>query len=192
MRENAIHTKRKEENIITVKDSNGVDALLDLRELIETEQRYEVDLEDGKGMRVIETQAELMGHTRSIDPRVRENTYRALFAAFEKNIDKYQLIYQSIVKDWGEDARLRGYATPIAMRNHANHVPDGAIETLMSVCSGNLGVFHDFFKVKASLMGIEKLRRFDLYAPLGEAESHMIMLVAACERCVCWFSVVSP
>ena len=172
MRKNAQHTlSEAEEKIIRIKDSTGVETLLDIRELLESEQRYEAVLEQGKAPVVFDNQSELMTNVRSANPIARENTYRALFTEFGKNIDKYHLIYQSVVKDWVQEAKLRGYSSPIGMRNVANHVPDEAIDTLMEVCTSNRTVFQDYFKTKARLLGVKKLRRFDLYAPIDSAES---------------------
>lgn len=172
MRKNAQHTlSESEEKIISIKDSNGVDTLLDLRELIESEQTFEAVVELGKRAQKFTTQSELMVHVRSSEPVARENAYKALFAEYDKSIDKYHLIYQSIVKDWTQDAKLRGYTSSIAMRNMANHVPDKAIEVLMQVCTDNRDVFQDFFRSKAKMLGVDKLKRFDLYAPIGEAET---------------------
>lgn len=172
MRKNAQHTlSEAEEKIIRIKDSTGVETLLELRELLESEQRYEAVLEQGKAPVVFDNQSELMTHVRSPNPLARENVYKALFTEFDKNIDKYHLIYQSVVKDWVQDAKLRGYSSPIGMRNVANHVPDEAINTLMDVCTKNRTIFQDYFKTKARLLGVEKLRRFDLYAPVDATES---------------------
>lgn len=172
MRKNAQHTLSEAvEKIIAFKDSNGVETLLELRELLESEQKYEAVMEQGRAPVIFDNQSELMTHVRSANPLARENTYRALFTEFDKNIDKYHLIYQSIVKDWVQDAKLRGYSSSIGMRNVANHVPDEAIDTLMEVCTRNRTVFQGYFKTKARLLGVKKLRRFDLYAPVDSLES---------------------
>jgi oligoendopeptidase F len=172
MRKNAKHTlSESEEKIINAKDSNGIDTLLDLRELIEAEQRYEAVIEEGKKPVKFDTQSELMTHVRSPSSLARENVYRALFREFDKNIDKYHLVYQSIVKDWVQETKIRDYESPIAMRNLANHVPDKAIDVLMDVCVKNRIIFQDYFRTKARLLGVDKLRRFDLYAPIDTVEA---------------------
>jgi oligoendopeptidase F len=75
------------------------------------------------------------------------------------------------VKDWNYEAKLRGYDSAISMRNSANHVSDQAISTLMQVCEKNSDIFQQFFIYKAKMLGVEKLRRFDIYAPIGELKT---------------------
>lgn len=172
MRKNARHTlSEAEEKITTIKDSNGVETLLELRELLESEQRYQAVLEAGGEPTLFDNQSELMTHVRSASPVARENVYRSLFTEYDKNIDKYHLIYQSVVKDWVQETKLRGFSSPIGRRNTANHVPDEAIDVLMDVCTRNREVFQEFFKTKAKLLGVDKLRRFDLYAPIDSTEA---------------------
>lgn len=169
-RDMARHTlSQTEESIILHKDVTGVSALTDLREMIETDYTYELEI-DGKKER-FESSEELRVNIYSSDQARREATYKALFTPYTKDKDKFFLIYQSVVKDWAYEAKLRGYSSPIGMRNAANQVSDKAIESLMQVCEEERGIYHEFFRWKAEQLGINKLRRYDLYAPLTEAKS---------------------
>ena len=47
-------------------------------------------------------------------------------------------IYQNIVQNWKDEGiELRGYKSPISMRNIANDVDDKTIESLLSICRKN-------------------------------------------------------
>lgn len=169
-REMARHTlSESEESIISHKDSTGVSTLTDLREMIETDFTYEMQLA-GKTEKFSSSE-ELRANIYSPDPQRREATYQALFAPYIRDEDKFFRIYQSVVKDWAYEAGLRGYTSPIAMRNAANQVPDAAIEALMTVCEDEATVFQEFFRWKAQRLGMKKLTRYDLYAPLSEAKA---------------------
>lgn len=172
-RKMATHTLgESEENIIAIKDANGVSVLSDLRDLIEAEFSYEYKV-PGKKPQTYQTASELMTHIYSPNLAEREATYRAVFAPYHKNLDKFFLIYQAVVKDWAAEAKLRGYQSSISMRNAANHIPDAAIETLMNVCRENRDIYQDFFRFKANQLGLKKLRRFDIYAPLKSQDEKM-------------------
>ncbi|MBU3935408.1 hypothetical protein KJ909_01920, partial [Patescibacteria group bacterium] len=149
----------REEEIASNKDSYGLEAVLDLREMIATGMRYKFE---GK---TIKTQAELMKYVYSTKKEEREGAYRALFRAHKKEIDKLFLVYQTAVKNWDYEAKIRGYKSAIAMRNFANRVPDEAVESLLVVCEEKREVFGNFFEFKAKTLGVKKLNRFDLYAP---------------------------
>jgi len=165
----------REEEIASNKDSYGLEAVLDLREMIETRMRYKIVESDKSKVtsdksKVVKTQAELMKYVHSVKKEEREGAYRALFEAHKKEIDKLFLIYQTAVKNWDYEAKIRGYKSAIAMRNFANRVPDEAVESLLSVCEEKRGIFGKFFEFKAKTLGVKKLNRFDLYAPMPKEE----------------------
>jgi oligoendopeptidase F len=56
------------------------------------------------------------------------------------------------------------------VRNVANDIPDAAVDALLNVARANVGVFQRYFKLKARWLGVEKLRRYDLYAPLQKSD----------------------
>ena len=156
------------ENILTAKDANGTRVITDLRDMIETEFEFDFAPEGREPIK-IKNSAELTSYSYSPDATEREAAYRARFEQYEKNIDKFFVAYQAIVKDWAYEAKLRGFAKPISMRNVANHIDDGVIDTLIDVCSENTGVFQDYFGYKAKALKLSKLTRFDLYAPLASS-----------------------
>ncbi len=157
----------KSENIMTAKDANGVRVVTDLRDMIETEFEYDFKPEGGE-RKIIKNNAEISAYAYSTNPKERKAAFEARFEQYKKNIDKFFVAYQAIVKDWNYEAKARGFESSIAVRNTANHVDDMSISTLMEVCSNNVGIFQDYFKFKARELGLNKLTRFDLYAPLGE------------------------
>jgi len=80
-------------------------------------------------------------------------------------------MYQTLARDWhNEQIGLRGYASPIAPRNLSNDIPDGVVDTLLDVCRDNADVFHSFFRLKARLLGVDRLRRYDIYAPVAASD----------------------
>lgn len=162
----AKHTlSQREEEIIDNKDVSGQEAISDLRGLIETDFVYNL------GKRKIKTQGELLKYVHSKDPKMREKAYRALFNKHKENIDKFFVIYQSVIKDWAFEAKIRGYKTPMAMRNFGNQVSDKAIEVLLKVCQEERRIFWKYFEYKARQLKAKKLSRFDLYAPISFAKN---------------------
>jgi oligoendopeptidase F len=62
---------------------------------------------------------------------------------------------------------MRGFNSPISVRNVYNNLDDETVETLLRVCKRNSSVFHEYFKHKAKMLGLKKLQRYHLYAPLS-------------------------
>ncbi|MCC7543667.1 M3 family oligoendopeptidase [bacterium] len=156
------------ESIITHKDTTGTSVLTDLRDAIEADFEYSLKLADKK--QIYKTTSELMRHVYAADADEREVAYRALYVPYEREKQKFFKVYQAVVKDWAYEAALRGYDSTISMRNAGNHIPDTAIETLLQVCEDESKVFQDFFRWKQQQLGLKQIRRFDIYAPVGESQ----------------------
>ncbi|HQI13465.1 MAG TPA: M3 family oligoendopeptidase [Candidatus Woesebacteria bacterium] len=152
--------EEREEEIIRHKDAFGTEVLGELREMISTEFSYKI------GKKKIKSQAELLALVYSPKRELREAAYKALLNKQKENIDKFFAIYQGIVKDWAYEAKLRGYKNSIEVRNWGNDIPNKAVESLLSVCSDNRKVFWQYFDWKAKELGLKKLKRSDIYAPL--------------------------
>ncbi len=103
----------------------------------------------------------------SPDPAMREAAYRALLGKYAENGEVLGEVYRTIVRDWrNENVKMRHYASPISKRNLENDVSDGSVETLLASCKGNAEVFQRFFRLKAKLLGMGKMNRYHIYAPL--------------------------
>lgn len=155
-----------EEDIIDSKDINGGNVLVNLRDFIATEFDFRFKPKGAEAERIIKTESEMRALFLSPDANVREEAYRSYLTKYGDNLMKFFMIYQAVVKDWVNEAKKRGYSSSISRRNFKNNVPDKAIETLLDVCSQNTGIFQRYFRFKAQELGMEKLRRFDIYAPL--------------------------
>ena len=166
-RELAKHTlSEEEESLITKKDTVGLNVLKGLRGVIETEFPFQFKPLTARKAKTVQTLSALLAYTHSQDPSQRETAYRVLLEKYREHVDKFFMIYQAAVKDWTLMAKLRGYQSPIAMRNVMNDVPDKAIQSLLEVSTENREVFQHYFRWKAKELGLTTLSRFDLYAPL--------------------------
>jgi oligoendopeptidase F len=104
---------------------------------------------------------------RGADPDLRAKAYQELYRVYGADGPILGQIYQTMVRDWyNENLTLRRFASPIAARNLGNDIPDEAVEALLNVCKRNAPLFQRFFRLKARLLGVDKLRRYDIYAPV--------------------------
>jgi oligoendopeptidase F len=157
------------EQIINSKDANGISTVLTLYSMLANRLEFELEV-DGETRTM--TRDELMSHVYSPDADLREAAYKELYRVFEGEAQVLGQIYVSRVRDWhAENVEMRGFTSPIAVRNVANDLPDGAVETLLAVCRRNAPLFQRYFKLKARWLGMEKLRRYDIYAPIEPSES---------------------
>ena len=157
-----------EEKIVNLKDVNGSSALVNLYSTITNRYSYNLEV-DGEVKEL--TREELSVYYRSPDPKLRAGAYQELYRVYGEDAPILGQIYQYLVRDWrSEGVDVRGYASPITIRNRANDVPDEVVDTMLAACRENAHLFHNFFALKAKLLGLERLRRYDLYAPVVEAD----------------------
>ena len=157
-----------EEKIINIKDVTGVSALNMLYDSITNRYSFKIEL-DGEEKEM--TRGELMALVREPDPDLRARVYQELFRVYQEDAPILGQIYQAVVRDWrNENINLRKFQSPISVRNLVNDIPDAVVETLLEVTRQNTGHFHRFFQLKAKRIGMDKLRRYDIYAPVAESD----------------------
>lgn len=156
------------ERIINYKTASGVRPLVSLYQTITSRYLFPLEVE-GEVQRL--TRSELSTYIRHPDPDLRARAYQSLFQVFTHDRSILAPIYQAVVQDWyNEHIRIRGYPRPISPRNLANHLPDEVVDTLLEVCREGRAVFQKYFRLKARALGMPRLRRYDIYAPVGRAE----------------------
>lgn len=161
-----------EEKIISLKDMDGVNALTTLYDMITNKFAFELEVDGEK--KTLNRDA-LMAYVRHPEAGVREAAYREQFRVYAEDASVLGQVYVNRVRDWAnEQMKLRGFSSPIAVRNLENHIPDKVVSTLMDVCASEARVFHGYFELKAGMLGLDKLRRFDLYAPVGKGSHEKI------------------
>lgn len=157
-----------EEKIINLKNVTGADALNTLYDTLTNRYVFRLKV-DGKVQKL--TRGELTLYVRHPDPRLRAAAYRELLRVYGQDAPILGQMYQALARDWrNEQITLRRFSSPIAARNLANDIPDSVVDTLLEVCRQNAPLFQRFFRLKARWLGMKKLRRYDLYAPVGETE----------------------
>lgn len=161
----------RSEQIINTKNANGISAVLTLYSMLTNRQEYHLEL-DGEPQTL--TEGEMRSLFYSPDADVRKQVYQELYGIYEQDSHILAQIYANRVRDWHtEYVELRGIPSAISVRNLRNDIPDAAVETMLEVIRRNAPVFQEYFKLKGKWLGIEPLRRYDLYAPLATS-SHPV------------------
>ncbi len=157
-----------EEKIINTKNVTGVSALQMIYSSITNRYVYKLTV---AGEEKELTRGELMMYVRTSDADIRAKAYQELYRIYGNDGPILGQIYQTIVRDWrNEQVSMRKHSDPIAARNLVNDIPDSVVNTLLEVCKTNAPVFQRFFKLKAKWLGVERLRRYDVYAPVVESD----------------------
>lgn len=153
------------EQLVNLKDADGIEALLELYSILTNRLEFSLEVD---GERRTLTRDQLMSHAYSPDAGLRAATYRELYRVYAAEATPLGQIYIHRVRDWYNEAvGLRGYQSPIAARNRANDIPDAAVDTLLDVVREQAPLFQRYFRLKAGWLGLDRLSRYDVYAPLA-------------------------
>ena len=184
-----------EEKIINTLEVTGPSALVKIYDRMTNNFEFTIIRKRGKKkvIRTFTNKEKLISLIRSPKANEREFAYKALFKTYEKNSGVLGEIYQNLVTQWkDENISIRGFKSPISVRNIYNNIDDTTIETLLSVCRKNVTMFHDYFKEKAKLIGVKKLRRYDLYAPISSKNTPKFTFKNATKLVLDTFSRFDP
>jgi len=184
-----------EEKIINTLEVTGPSALVKIYDRMTNNFEFTLVKKRGnkKVIKTFTNKEKLLSLIRSTKAKERECAYKALFKTYEKNSGVLGDIYQNLVTQWkDENISIRGFNSPISVRNIYNNIDDTTVETLLSVCKENVHLFHDYFMEKAKLIGVKKLRRYDLYAPISSKNAPKITFKNAAKLVVDTFHRFDP
>lgn len=157
-----------EEKIINIKDVTGFNAINTLYDTITNRYTYKISV-DGEEKEL--TRGELMVYVKHHDPDLRAAAYQELYRVYADDGAILGMMYQNLARDWrNENIDLRHFPSPISVKNLQNDIPDEVVDTLLEVSRRNTTVFQRFFKMKARWLGVERLRRYDVYAPVVRSD----------------------
>ena len=157
-----------EEQIINLKDTDGIEAMIGLYDMITNAFTFNLTV-DGEVKQL--NRSQLGVYYRHPSAELRATAFQELFRVYGEHSDVLSQIYNHRVRDWhSESIRLRKYPNPIAVRNLANDIPDDVVETMLDVCERNNTIYQRYFKLKAKWLGMDKLTRYDIYAPLSATD----------------------
>lgn len=163
-----------EEKIINTLNVTGLRALTKIYDQMTNGFEFTMRVKEGKRVveRTFNNKEKMLSLIRSPKAEEREAAYKALWSIYKKNSGVLGEIYRNIVIRWRDEGMtMRGYKSPISVRNVINNVDDQTVDALLAVCRRNVVLFQDYFKEKAKMIGVKKLRRYDLYAPLSSKTS---------------------
>jgi len=157
-----------EEKVINLKDVSGSNALINLYDAITNRYVFKLKV-DGKMQEL--TRAQLQPFIQGPDADLRARAYQEVYRVYGADGPILGQMYQTRARDWhNENINLRKFSSALAVRNLGNDVPDEAVNTLLEVTKKNSKIFHRYFKMKAKHVGLKKLRRYDIYAPVARSD----------------------
>jgi oligoendopeptidase F len=153
------------EQVINLKDLVGANAHSKLYNELTSSFKFEFEIDgEVKSMNGSELRA-LRQHE---DKDVRRRAMKLFFDKYEDNKLVLTHLYNNIIKDYGIEKNLRGYASAISIRNVGQDLDDKAVAVLHEVTKKSSFLVNRYYKLKAKILNLPDMSLADIYAPLPE------------------------
>jgi oligoendopeptidase F len=100
------------------------------------------------------------------DRATRRTVAESVSGALEPGLRTRAFIYNTLLHDKSVDDRLRHFPHWLASRNLANEASDESVMALIEAVRGRFDIPQRWYRVKAQLLGIDRLADFDRSAPV--------------------------
>jgi oligoendopeptidase F len=111
-----------------------------------------------------------LSNLMAADRDVRRETAEAVTAALEPGLRTRAFLFNTLLADKAIDDRLRGYPNWLAARNLSNEASDESVQALVEAVRGRYEIARRWYRLKARLLGVEKLADYDRMAAVTEDE----------------------
>jgi oligoendopeptidase F len=107
------------------------------------------------------------------DRAVRQEAAAAVTEGLTPGLRTRAFIYNTLLGDKATDDRLRSYPAWISSRNLANEASDSSVEALVEAVVANYEIARRWYRVKARILGLERLADYDRMASVSSSETTM-------------------
>jgi oligoendopeptidase F len=152
-----------EEKILDEKANTGSRAFMRLFDEVINNIRFEVKL-DGNVKYL--TEPETLALLYDSDRNKRRAGAKGLTRGLRENAHVLTYIFNVLVQDHASSDRLRSFSYPMASRHLDNEIDRATVEALIASCEWNYDMVEKYYKLKKKLLGIDKFRDYDRYAPI--------------------------
>jgi len=104
------------------------------------------------------------------DRDVRRTTAEAVTAALAPGLRTRAFLFNTLLADKSTDDRLRSYPHWLAARNLSNEASDESVQALIEAVRGRYEIPRRWYRLKAKLLGVERLADYDRMASVTEDE----------------------
>ena len=114
-----------------------------------------------------------LSRLQSPDREVRRVTAEKVTEALEPGLRTRAFIFNTLLADKATKDRLRSYEHWLASRNLANEASDESVEALIEAVVGRYEIARRWYRLKARILGLDRLAHYDRMAPVELDERHI-------------------
>ena len=97
----------------------------------------------------------------------------AVTEALRPGLRTRAFVFNTLLQDKATKDRLRGYPHWLASRNLANEASDESVQALIDAVVARYDLARRWYRLKARLLGLDKLAYYDRMAPVGESDERV-------------------
>ena len=153
----------KEEEILNRKNLTGRSAFTTLFDEFTGAFSFRIEVE---GEEKELTGSQVLSLLYSPDRSLRERAFRTFLGRHGENHIVLGSIFNALILDAQVEDDLRGYQGPMHRTHLENEISPETVELMMEVTESHYVLAQEYFQAKACLLGLPKLKNYDLYAPL--------------------------
>jgi len=101
------------------------------------------------------------------DRELRKTASECLFRELSRHELLLSSVFNAVAQDHGINDQIRQFESPMASRHLANEVAPDVVDRMLEVVEGNYGTAHEYYRLKAGLLGLDRLATYDQYAPVA-------------------------
>lgn len=129
------------------------------------------------------TQSTLSVFLENQDRKVRKEAYKKFYAKFEENQHVIAALYAGSVNQDIFYARAKGYNSSLEAALYSNKVPVSVYKNLIECVHKNLDCLHEYYSIRKKVLGLDKLKHYDVYVPLVKSVQNKTSYDEAVEIC---------
>jgi len=117
------------------------------------------------------TQQQLLAKLYETDRDLRKRAALSFTEGLKAQSHPLTYVFNTVLAEKASTDRLRKFPNWLSSRNLSNEVEDRTVETLIQAVTDRYDLVARFYRLKARLLGIEEMKDYDRYAPVGEADT---------------------
>ena len=157
-----------EERVLTETGVTGASAFRRL--FTEQTAAIQVELPDTDSPVALEEALSRLHHP---DRASREEAAAAVTAALRPGLRTRAYVFNTLLQDKAVKDRLRSYPHWLASRNLANEASDESVAALIEAVQSRYELARRWYRLKARLLGLDRLAHWDRMAPVGESDERI-------------------
>lgn len=114
------------------------------------------------------SEEEILSKLYDNERQIRKKAAKKFTKALDKNINLLTFILNMIKTELSNICKLRGYEDAEAPRHLRNQISKQSVDALIETTQKNFHLVSKFYKRKKQILGFDKLKDYDRYAPIGK------------------------